>query len=328
MHPFVLAIASIAGMIFMIRMDNSFMTIPYCTGIFVFVASLSFVLSGRARFSILLAWILIGFLTIVSAIKYRMKGFSLHFYDFVVMAKDLDIATFLLDSYPLLALPVLAIGILAVAGAVLLYRVDRRNDTGIAARSAGVLAAAVMLRLTYPAEASAEQRYFYYLQGRHVSAFFISLFDLQYMFAANGFESDLRHQHQLLMANCLAQSEALMKGQTLAEAEAALRAQGASEAQAARLAPHKVFPGNRPSITILHDKLTPFALGRLIALYEHRVFVEGAIWGINSFDQWGVELGKTLAGELLPMVEGRTPVGGRDPSTEGLLRKTAFPRKS
>lgn len=188
MHPFVLAIASIAGMIFMIRMDNSFMTIPYCTGIFVFVASLSFVLSGRARFSILLAWILIGFLTIVSAIKYRMKGFSLHFYDFVVMAKDLDIATFLLDSYPLLALPVLAIGILAVAGAVLLYRVDRRNDTGIAARSAGVLAAAVMLRLTYPAEASAEQRYFYYLQGRHVSAFFISLFDLQYMFAANGFE--------------------------------------------------------------------------------------------------------------------------------------------
>ena len=91
MHPFVLAIASIAGMIFMIRMDNSFMTIPYCTGIFVFVASLSFVLSGRARFSILLAWILIGFLTIVSAIKYRMKGFSLHFYDFVVMAKDFDI---------------------------------------------------------------------------------------------------------------------------------------------------------------------------------------------------------------------------------------------
>jgi glucose-6-phosphate isomerase len=119
-----------------------------------------------------------------------------------------------------------------------------------------------------------------------------------------------------------------MKGQTLAEAEAALCAQGASEAQAARLAPHKVFPGNRPSITIVYDKLTPFALGRLIALYEHRVFVEGAIWGINSFDQWGVELGKTLASELLPMVEGRTPVGGRDPSTEGLLRKTAFLQKS
>ena len=150
----------------------------------------------------------------------------------------------------------------------------------------------------------------------------------EFILAARGHEPDLAEHHALLIANCLAQSEALMKGQTLAEAEAALRAQGASEAQAARLAPHKVFPGNRPSITILHDKLTPFAIGRLIALNEHRVFVEGAIWGINSFDQWGVELGKTLAGELLPMVEGRTPVGGRDPSTEGLLRKTAFPRKS
>jgi glucose-6-phosphate isomerase len=150
----------------------------------------------------------------------------------------------------------------------------------------------------------------------------------EFILAARGHEPDLAEHHALLIANCLAQSEALMKGQTLAEAQAALRAQGASEAQAVRLAPHKVFPGNRPSITILHDKLTPFALGRLVALYEHRVFVEGAIWGINSFDQWGVELGKTLASELLPMVEGRTPVGGRDPSTEGLLRKTAFPRKS
>ncbi|MCA1242491.1 glucose-6-phosphate isomerase [Stappia stellulata] len=150
----------------------------------------------------------------------------------------------------------------------------------------------------------------------------------EFILAARGHEPELAEHHALLIANCLAQSEALMKGQTLAEAKAALRAQGASEAQAARLAPHKVFPGNRPSITILYDKLTPFALGRLIALYEHRVFVEGAIWGINSFDQWGVELGKTLASELLPMVEGRTPVGGRDPSTDGLLRKTAFPRKS
>jgi glucose-6-phosphate isomerase len=146
----------------------------------------------------------------------------------------------------------------------------------------------------------------------------------EFIVAANGHEPDLADHHALLIANCLAQSEALMKGQTLAEAEDALLAQGMSETEAKRLAPHKVFPGNRPSITIVHDKLTPFALGRLIALYEHRVFVEGAIWGINSFDQWGVELGKTLAGELLPMAEGRTPVAGRDPSTEGLLKRVAL----
>lgn len=188
LHPAMLAIISIAGTLFMMRMDNNLMTIPYCIGIFVFVASLSYVLTGRRRFSILLAWILIGFLTVVSTIKYKMKGFSLHFYDFVVMAKDHEIATFLLDSYPLLAVPVLAIGLLSIAGTVLLYRADRHRDGGLAYRIASVMAAALVLRLTYPAEASAEQRYFYYLQGRHVSAFFTSLFDLQYMFASNGFE--------------------------------------------------------------------------------------------------------------------------------------------
>lgn len=74
----------------------------------------------------------------------------------------------------------------------------------------------------------------------------------------------------------------------------------------------------------MHDRLTPFALGRLIALYEHRVFVEGTIWGINSFDQWGVELGKVLAAELLPMVEGRETASGRDSSTTGLLRRVSL----
>jgi glucose-6-phosphate isomerase len=143
----------------------------------------------------------------------------------------------------------------------------------------------------------------------------------EFILAAKGHEPDLAHHHALLAANCLAQSEALMNGRTRAEAEAALRAEGRSEDDVARLAPHKVFPGNRPSITILHDRLTPFALGRLIALYEHRVFVEGAIWNINSFDQWGVELGKVLAGELLPMVDGRAPAKGRDASTLGLLRR-------
>lgn len=143
---------------------------------------------------------------------------------------------------------------------------------------------------------------------------------VEFMIAANGFEPELRHQHELLIANCLAQSEALMKGRTLAEAKAQLKAKGVSEAEAERIAPHRVFSGNRPSITFVYDRLTPFALGRLIALYEHRVFVEGVLFRINSFDQWGVELGKELATALLPVVEGKTAPSGHDSSTAGLVK--------
>ena len=111
-----------------------------------------------------------------------------------------------------------------------------------------------------------------------------------------------------------------MRGKTLAEVKAELKAAGhRARATSIALAPHKVFPGNRPSNTILYRRLDPATLGKLIALYEHKVFVQGVIWGINSFDQWGVELGKTLATELLPMVEGKEPATGRDSSTIGLL---------
>ncbi|RVJ48408.1 glucose-6-phosphate isomerase [Sinorhizobium meliloti] len=141
----------------------------------------------------------------------------------------------------------------------------------------------------------------------------------EFMIAANGHEKDLRHQHQLLMANCLAQSEALMKGRTLAEAKAQLTSKGMDDAKADKIAPHRVFTGNRPSLTIVYDQLDPFALGRLIALYEHRVFVEGALFNINSFDQWGVELGKELATGLLPLIEGKESAEGHDSSTAGLV---------
>lgn len=141
----------------------------------------------------------------------------------------------------------------------------------------------------------------------------------EFLIAANGHEDDLKHHHDLLVANCLAQSEALMLGRTLEEAKALLKASGQAEDEVERLAPHKVFPGNRPSITLVYDSLTPFALGRLIALYEHRVFVEGVIWDINSFDQWGVELGKELATALLPMVKGDASADSKDASTKGLL---------
>jgi glucose-6-phosphate isomerase len=127
-------------------------------------------------------------------------------------------------------------------------------------------------------------------------------------------------EHQsLLLANCLAQSEALMRGKTLAEAQAELKAQGLSARAIDKLAPHKVCPGNRPSNTILYRRLDPHTLGMIIALYEHKVFVEGVIWGINSFDQWGVELGKTLAVELLPLLARSDPERLRDASTEGLM---------
>ena len=92
-----------------------------------------------------------------------------------------------------------------------------------------------------------------------------------------------------------------------------------SKAEAKALAPHRVFTGNRPSLTILYERLDPKTLGMIVALYEHRVFVEAAIWGINAFDQWGVELGKELATGLLPIVEGKADAGSRDGSTAGLV---------
>ena len=126
--------------------------------------------------------------------------------------------------------------------------------------------------------------------------------------------------HQtLLLANVLAQSEALMRGKTIAEAKAELEAAGMAPDAIEKLAPHKVFPGSRPSNTILYRRLDPHTLGMIIALYEHKVFVQGTIWGINSFDQWGVELGKVLAKELQPMVEGKEKPDSRDSSTAGLI---------
>ncbi|MGE0629758.1 MAG: glucose-6-phosphate isomerase [Hyphomicrobiaceae bacterium] len=137
--------------------------------------------------------------------------------------------------------------------------------------------------------------------------------------AARGHEPHLNNHHRLLVANCLAQSEALALGRTEQEATAAMMAQGKSEQDAKRLAPHKTFPGNRPSVTIVLDQLDPFTLGQLIALYEHRVFVEAAVHGINAFDQWGVELGKELAIALEPVLDGSAPADALNGSTKGLV---------
>ena len=141
----------------------------------------------------------------------------------------------------------------------------------------------------------------------------------EFMVAAEGHEPDLRHHHELLIANCLAQSEALMRGRSLDEARRIMAAKGLTGDELERQARHRVFPGNRPSTTLMMPKLTPEVLGQIIALYEHRVFVEGVILGINSFDQWGVELGKELATSLGPLVSGDAHAEDKDVSTQALL---------
>ncbi|MEH6728520.1 MAG: glucose-6-phosphate isomerase, partial [Hyphomicrobiales bacterium] len=145
----------------------------------------------------------------------------------------------------------------------------------------------------------------------------------EFLVAANAHEEagTLGVHHDLLLSNCLAQGQALMLGKSREEVEAELRKSGMPDTEIAALAPHKVFPGNRPSVTLVYSKLTPDMLGKLIALYEHRVFVEGVIWNINSFDQWGVELGKVLANTLLPLVQGEDSKSPIDGSTLGLLKQ-------
>ncbi|HEY6510880.1 MAG TPA: glucose-6-phosphate isomerase [Burkholderiaceae bacterium] len=126
--------------------------------------------------------------------------------------------------------------------------------------------------------------------------------------------------HAMSLANCLAQSQALMSGKTAAQARGERAPSAAAALDTDTLARHRSFPGNRPSTTLVLDALTPRSLGALIALYEHRVFTSGAVWGINSFDQWGVELGKALCNQLLPRF-GSGDAEGLDPSTAGLLAR-------
>jgi glucose-6-phosphate isomerase len=127
-------------------------------------------------------------------------------------------------------------------------------------------------------------------------------------------------QHRKLLANGLAQAEAFAFGKTDEEARAELERQGLAGKALAELLPHKVFEGNRPSTVLLYRELTPHRLGSLIALYEHKVFVQGAIWNVNSFDQWGVELGKELANKILPeLAADAAPASGHDASTNGLI---------
>ena len=156
------------------------------------------------------------------------------------------------------------------------------------------------------------QHAFYQLlhQGTH-------LVPCDFILAAKS-HNPIGEHHDILVANCIAQAEAMMRGKTAEEARAELEAAGLSTDEVEALVPHKTFAGNRPSNSFIMEELTPRALGRLIALYEHKIFVQGVVWNIYSFDQWGVELGKQLAKVILPELGGAD--GDHDSSTEQLIR--------
>ena len=180
----------------------------------------------------------------------------------------------------------------------------RLDGTPVAAATAGVVWGEV--------GTSAQHSFFQFMhQGCDVVP-------CDFLVAAEAHE-DLPQHHEVLLANCLAQSQALMIGRSIRETQSILQAAGMDRVQAEALAPHRAFAGNRPSTTLLYRRLDPHTLGMLLALYEHKVLVQGVLWGINSFDQWGVELGKALADRLLPGVGGGV-VEGADSSTLGLLQ--------
>jgi glucose-6-phosphate isomerase len=125
--------------------------------------------------------------------------------------------------------------------------------------------------------------------------------------------------HAILLSNFFAQTEALMRGRTAEETRRTLAERGASAEETERLLAHMIFEGNRPTNSLLFRELSPQTLGSLIALYEHKIFVQGIVWNLNSFDQWGVELGKELAATILPELGDDRPVSGHDASTNGLI---------
>jgi glucose-6-phosphate isomerase len=127
--------------------------------------------------------------------------------------------------------------------------------------------------------------------------------------------------HDMLASNCFGQTQALMQGKTFEQCYKELANTGLSEKEMQTLAAHKTMPGNNPSNTLIFDELNPASLGALIALYEHKVFVQGCIWDLNSFDQWGVELGKDLGNKVLDMIQGRMNIDGADASTQALIKR-------
>lgn len=140
-------------------------------------------------------------------------------------------------------------------------------------------------------------------------------------------QNPIGDHHQKLLSNFFAQTEALMKGKSLEEVKAEMKKAGKSDEEIEKIAPHRVFEGNRPTNSILVKEINPYTLGQLIAMYEHKIFVQGVVWNIFSFDQWGVELGKMLANGILPELAGDEEVTSHDSSTNGLINTYKQMRK-
>ena len=190
-HPLALAVVSLAGVFAADRAEHEWLSVPFSLALVAALAGLLFLASGRLAFSVYTAWMGIAFVTVVSAIKFRMKGFSLHFYDAVFVSRDPEVYRFLLGSYLYLILPVVIVLALGIAAATLLFRIDRKAGWPVSARVLVMPVLVVLVPLTFPAEAS-KDRYFYYMQGRHMSAFFVSLLDLRNLVVEPAFEKRLQ----------------------------------------------------------------------------------------------------------------------------------------
>ena len=190
-HPAVLTVVSVAGAIFARDAENEWLSVPFALAVTATVAGSMFVWSGRPAFSILLGWMTVGLLTVISATKYKMKGFSLHCYDLVFLATDPEVSRFLVSTYQTLVLPVLLALGMVIAVAVLLFRADRKSGRPAFVRVLVMPALLASVALTFPAEAL-QDRYSYNMQGRHFSAFFISLLDLRSLFVHPALESRLQ----------------------------------------------------------------------------------------------------------------------------------------
>lgn len=190
-HPIALFLVTLAGFGFLRNMENQWLSMPFAISCVVMLAALLFVISNRFAFSVYGSWALIGVLTIISAAKYKLKGFSLHFYDLVFFARDLDVVRFLASSYLHIVALLALLLVLALAACVIVYKSDRRSQFRGRNRFAAVPMSVLAMVVTFPSEAAVEQRYFYYLQGRHATAFFVSFLDLNYVI---GGDSELDRQ--------------------------------------------------------------------------------------------------------------------------------------
>ena len=191
LHPWALALVSLAGVFCAGRVEHEWLSVPFCMALVAALAGFLFLASRRLAFSVYAGWAIIAFFTAVSAVKFKEKGFSLHFYDLVFVSGDPEVYRFLVGSYLYLILPVLIALALAIAAAVVVFRADRKRGWPMPARALAALLLATALPLTFPAEAASD-RYFYYMQGRHMSAFFVSLLDLRNLFGASAFQKRLQ----------------------------------------------------------------------------------------------------------------------------------------